>query len=273
MFKIVEKKELAPKVKLFRIFSPEIANKAKAGQFVILRTDEKGERIPLTLVDWDIHEGTITIVFQEIGVSTAKLGALDVGQQISNLVGPLGNPSEIRYYGIVGVVCGGVGTAASYPIARALKQAGNYIITILGARTEEMLILENEMKNFSDEIYISTDDGSKGNKGYVSEVLKKLIEKEQCFDLIYAIGPPLMMRTTVNIAKSYALKTVVSLNPIMVDGCGMCGACRVIVGGKTKFACMEGPEFDGNIVDFEELIRKQRVYLPEERVALTLYEK
>jgi len=273
MFKIVEKKELAPKVNLFRIISPEIANKAKAGQFVIIRMDEKGERIPLTLADWNRNNGTITIIFQEAGLSTSKLGKLEIGEEISNLLGPLGNPSNIKDYGSVAVVCGGVGTAAAYPIVKALKEAGNQVVTILGARNEEMLILENEMKKYSDEFYISTDDGSKGNRGFVSDVLKTLIEKEHLFDLIYAIGPPLMMRATVGVAKSHSLKTIVSLNPIMVDGCGMCGACRVIVGGETKFACMDGPEFNGQNVNFEELIRRQRLYIPEEQTAFILYEK
>ena len=273
MLKILDKKELAHKIKLLKIIAPEIADRAKAGQFVIIRIDEKGERVPLTITDWDTNNGTITIVFQEIGLSTLKLGALEIGEEIYNLIGPLGNPSNIKDYGIVAVICGGVGTAAAYPIAKALKKAGNQVVTILGARTEELLILEDEMKNFSDEVYVSTDDGSRGNKGFVSDVLKTLIEKEQHFDLIYAIGPPLMMRATVSVAKSYSLKTKVSLNPIMVDGCGMCGACRVIVGGEIKFACMDGPEFDGNVVDFEELIRRQRVYLPEERIASMLYEK
>ena len=273
MFKIVDNKELAYKVKLLRIMAPEIADKARAGQFVIVRIDKKGERIPLTLADWDRNNGTTTIIFQEVGLSTLKLGAMEIGEEISNLVGPLGNPSDIKNYGSVAVVCGGVGTAAAYPIVKALKEAGNHVVTILGARTEELLILENEMKNFSDEFYISTDDGSKGNRGFVSDVLKALIEKEHLFDLIYAIGPPLMMRATVSVAKSYSLKTIVSLNPIMVDGCGMCGACMVIVGGETKFACMDGPEFNGNNVDFEELIRRQRVYIPQEKTASSLYEK
>jgi ferredoxin--NADP+ reductase len=198
-----------------------------------------------------------------------KLGALEVGEKILDLVGPLGNPSEIKKYGTVAVVCGGVGTAAAYPIAKALKEAGNQIISIIGARTEELLILEDELRQYSDELYVSTDDGSKGHKGFVSDVLKMLIEKGQQFDLAYAIGPPLMMRATVNVAKSYSLRTIVSLNPIMVDGCGMCGACRVTVGDKTKFACLDGPEFDGNIVDFDELIKRLRVYRSQEQQALT----
>jgi ferredoxin--NADP+ reductase len=269
MYMILEKMELAPKIKMLKINAPEIAKKAKAGQFVIIRIDEKGERFPLTLADWEQEKGIVTLVFLEVGVSTMKLGALEVGEKILDLVGPLGNPSEIKKYGTVAVVCGGVGTAAAYPIAKALKEAGNQIISIIGARTEELLILEDELRQYSDELYVSTDDGSKGHKGFVSDVLKMLIEKGQQFDLAYAIGPPLMMRATVNVAKSYSLRTIVSLNPIMVDGCGMCGACRVTVGDKTKFACLDGPEFDGNIVDFDELIKRLRVYRSQEQQALT----
>ena len=268
MYAILEKKELAPKIKLLKISAPTIAKKAKAGQFVIIRIDEKGERFPLTLADWEPEKGTITIVFLEVGVSTIKLGTLETGDEIQDVVGPLGNPSDIKRYGSVAVVCGGVGTAASYPIARALKEAGNQVVSILGARTEELLILEDKMRRYSDELYISTDDGSKGHKGFVSDVLKMLIEEGQNFDLAYAIGPPLMMRATVNVAKGYSLRTIVSLNPIMVDGCGMCGACRVTVGNKTKFACLDGPEFEGNIVDFDELIKRLRIYRSEEEQAL-----
>jgi ferredoxin--NADP+ reductase len=268
MFSIVEKMELTTKIKLLRVSAPEIAKKAKAGQFVILRLDEKGERFPLTLADWDKEEGTITLVFLEVGVSTTKLGALEVGDEIHDLTGPLGNPSKIKLFGTVAVVCGGVGTAATYPIARALKAAGNRIVTIIGARTVDLLILEDEMRRYSDELYISTDDGSKGHKGFVSDVLKELIEEGEHFDLAYAIGPPLMMRATVNVAKAYSLKTIVSLNPIMVDGCGMCGACRVTVGNKTKFACLDGPEFEGNIVDFDELLKRLRIYRSKEEQAL-----
>jgi len=272
VFKILDKKELAPKIKLLRIFAPEIVNKAKAGQFVIIMVDEKGERIPLTLTEWDTNNGTITIVFLEVGVSTVKIGGLEVGDEIFNLSGPLGNPSNIKYYGSVAVVCGGVGTAATYPIAKALKEAGNHVIAIIGARTKELLILEDEMSSYSNELYVSTDDGSKGYKGFVSDVLKMLIEKGQHFDLIYSIGPPLMMRATVNVAKSYSLKTIVSLNPIMVDGIGLCGACRVMVDGSNKFACLDGPEFDGSLVNFDELILRLRVYQSQEKQALSRLE-
>jgi ferredoxin--NADP+ reductase len=268
VYAILEKKELATKIKLLKVSAPAIAKKAKAGQFVILRVDERGERFPLTLADWDVEERTITLVFLEVGVSTTKLGTLEVGDEIRDISGPLGNPSDIKLFGTVAVVCGGVGTAATYPIARALKAAGNRIVTIIGARTAELLILEDEMRRYSDELYVSTDDGSKGHKGFVSDVLKELIEKGEHFNLAYAIGPPLMMRATVNVAKAYSLKTIVSLNPIMVDGCGMCGACRVTVGDKTKFACLDGPEFEGNIVDFDELLKRLRIYRTKEEQAL-----
>ena len=273
MYEILKKLELAPKIKLFEISASEIAMKAKAGQFVIFRVNEKGERIPLTLVDWEPKKGTITLIFLEVGASTIKLGALEVGDKILNVVGPLGNPSDIKNFGSVAVVCGGVGTAAAYPIAKALKNAGNKIVSIVGARTEELLVLENEMKSVSDELCVSTDDGSKGYKGYVSDVLKMLIEKGYHFDIVYAIGPSLMMRATANVTKSYSIKTIVSLNPIMVDGMGMCGACRVTVGGETKFACVDGPEFDADLVDFNELIQRQRVYLSQEKQAMCTCKK
>ncbi|KPV62017.1 MAG: Sulfide dehydrogenase subunit beta precursor [Candidatus Bathyarchaeota archaeon BA2] len=273
MYKVLKKAELAPEIKLLEVNAPEVAKKAKPGQFVIIRIDEKGERFPLTLAEWEPKKGTITLIFLEVGVSTRKLGALGTGDEILDVVGPLGNPSDIKHYGSVAVVCGGVGTAAAYPIAKALKEAGNQVVSIIGARTEELLILEDEMKGLSDELYISTDDGSKGYKGFVSDVLRMLIEKGYRFDIVYAIGPPLMMRATANVTKPHSIKTIVSLNPIMVDGMGMCGACRVTVSGETRFACLDGPEFDGHLVDFDELIKRLRVYLSEEKQAAELYEK
>ena len=273
MHKVLVKKELAPQIKLIKVHAPDIVEKAKPGQFVILRIDEKGERIPLTLVAWENEKEAITLIFQEVGVSTIKLGMLKIGDEILNIVGPLGSPSDIKHHGSVAVVCGGVGTAAAYPIAKAFKEAGNKVISIVGARSKELLILEDEMKDVSDELYISTDDGSKGYKGFVSDVLKTLIEKGYQFDMVYAIGPPLMMRATSEVTRPHGIKTIVSLNPIMVDGMGMCGACRVTVGGRTKFACVDGPEFDGHLVDFDELIKRLRMYQPEEKTALQFYEK
>ena len=272
-YKILDKQELTPQIKQVKIHAPEIAEKAQAGQFVILRVDDEGERIPLTLAAWENTKGTITLIFQEVGVSTKKLGCLQVQDEILNIAGPLGKPSDVKNYGLAAVVCGGVGTAAAYPIAKALKEAGNTVVSILGARSEGLLILEEEMKQVSDELYISTDDGSKGRKGFVSDTLKSLIEQKYKFDIVYAIGPPLMMRTTSDVTRPYGIKTIVSLNPIMVDGMGMCGACRVSVGGSTKFACIDGPEFDGHSTNFEELIKRLRAYPPEEKLALDFHEK
>jgi ferredoxin--NADP+ reductase len=273
MYKIVKKLELATGIKMMEILAPEIAEKAQPGQFVILRVDEEGERFPLTLVDWNREEGTITLIFLEVGVSTRKLGMLGEGDEILDVAGPLGNPSEIKRFGTVCVVGGGVGTASAYPIARALKEAGNRVISIVGARTAELLILEDEMGKVSDEVHISTDDGTKGQKGFVSEVLKMLIEKGYNFKLVYAIGPAVMMRAVAEVTRPYKIATIASLNSIMVDGMGMCGACRVTVGGETKFACVDGPEFDAHKVDFGELIKRQMSFLAEEKMALENWEK
>ncbi|MFA5366099.1 MAG: sulfide/dihydroorotate dehydrogenase-like FAD/NAD-binding protein [Candidatus Bathyarchaeia archaeon] len=273
MFKITAKKELAPKIELLKITAPEIANKAKAGQFVIIRVDKKGERIPLTITDWDTETGTITIIFLEVGVSTYKLATLEVGDHILDISGPMGNPSDIKQYGLAAVVCGGVGTAAAYPIAKALKEAGNHVVSIIGARNKDLLVLEEKMRQVSDELYVSTDDGSKGCKGFVSDVLNSLIQQGNKFDVTFAIGPPMMMRATVNVTKSYSLKSIVSLNPIMVDGCGMCGACRVTIGGKNKFACVDGPEFDGDQVNFDEVIKRLKAYQLKEKHAMEQWTK
>jgi len=270
---IVSKQELSPQVKFIEVCAPEIAQKAKPGQFVMLRLDEDGERFPLTLVNWDKRKGTISLIFQEVGVSTKKLGKLPVKNTISNVAGPLGNPSEIKSLGLVVIVCGGVGTAAAYPIAKGFKEAGNRVISIIGARSKDLLILEDEMREVSDELYISTDDGSKGHKGFVSEVLNQLIEKGYPINIVYAIGPPLMMKAASNVTKPHCIKTMVSLNPIMVDGMGMCGACRVTVGDQTKFACVDGPEFDASIVDFAELVKRLKIYPEEEKLAAQFHEK
>lgn len=270
---IIDRLDLSPQVKQIKVYAPEIAEKAQAGQFVMLRICDECERIPLTLVEWDRAEGSITLIFQEVGLSTKRLGTLQVGDEILNVAGPLGNPSVIRNYGLAAVVCGGVGTAAAYPIAKALKEAGNTVVSIVGARNEALLILEQEMRGVSDEFYISTDDGSRGHKGFVSDVLKSLIDKKYSFDIVYAIGPPMMMKTTSEVTRPYGIKTVVSLNPIMVDGMGMCGACRVSVGGLTKFACIDGPEFDAHSTNFEELIKRLRVYPSEEKLAIDFHEK
>lgn len=273
MHKVVAMQTLAPQTKLIEIYAPEIAEKAHAGQFVILRVDEEGERIPLTLADWKPKVNTITLIFQEVGVSTMKLGSLNVNEELYDVVGPLGNPTDIRNYGTVVIVGGGVGIAPCLPIAKAFKKAGSRVVSIIGARNEKLLILEREMKRVCDEVHISTDDGSKGHKGFVSNVLSMLIKKGYSIDIVYAIGPSLMMRAIAETTRPHKVKTVVSLNPIMVDGMGMCGACRVSVGGKVKFACVDGPEFDAHQVDFDQLIKRQRAFLAEERIALEHWEK
>jgi len=270
MYKIVAKRELAPKIYLVGINAEEVAKKAKPGQFVILRLDEKGERIPLTIANRDVKKGTVTIVFHEVGNTTKKMGRLKEGDSISDVVGPLGNPAEIDKYGRVLCVGGGVWVAPLYFEALALREKGNKLVSVVAARTKEHLIFEKEMKGISDEFYVATDDGSKGYKGL--EFLKDLI-KIQEIDRVIVMGPVVMMQTVAEITRPYGLKTMVTLAPIMLDGMGMCGACRVSVGGETKFACMDGPEFDGHLVDFEQLIHRQRLYLPEERISSMLREK
>lgn len=267
MYEIMAKNGLAQKIKSIEIHAPAIAEKARAGQFVILRVDEKGERIPLTLVDWNKQKGTITLIFLEVGASTEKLGMLRVGDMVSNVCGPLGKPSEVKRYGLVCVIGGGVGTASALPIIRAMKQAGNKVVAIVGAKTAGLLILEDEIRKIADELYVSIDDGTKGQKGFVSDVLKMLITKGCKFDVVYAIGPTVMMRAVANTTKPYNVHTIVSLNPIMVDGMGMCGACRVSVGGKTWFACVDGPEFDAHQVDFGELMKRQMAFVSQEQLA------
>jgi len=269
-FKVISIEELAPNIKRIVVHAPLIASKAQAGQFVILRVDEYGERFPLTLVDWKPAEGLITLIFQEVGVSTKKLGSLKAGDCIMDVIGPLGNPTEIKNYGTVAVIGGGVGTALIYPWIRALKSCGNRVITILGARTESLLLLEDDLRAVSDEIRISTDDGSKGIKGFTSDVLKNLISEGKRFDLVMAAGPVPMMRAVAEVTRPYKIKTIVSLNPIMVDGTGMCGACRVKVGGEIKFACVDGPEFDAHKVDFRQLMNRLRFYREEEMKAVKL---
>lgn len=263
---IIQKQQLNPQVKLIKIYAPNIAEKAQAGQFVILKADMNSERIPLTLATWEKNEGTITLIFQEVGFSTTELGSLQVGDKLQNLAGPLGKPSSIKNYGKVAVVCGGVGAAAAYPIAKALKEAGNKVVTIIGARNKDLFIFEEEMKAVSDEFYISTDDGSKGQKGFVSDILKTLIAKGYGFNLVYAVGPPIMMSVVTEVTRPVGVKTFVSLNPIMVDGMGMCGACRVSIGEKTKFACVEGPEFDAHQVNFKELMQRLKSFSTEEKL-------
>ena len=264
MYKIIEKKILSENVKLMKIKAPLVAKKAKAGQFIILRIDEQGERIPLTIADYDGKKGTVTIIFMEVGKTTNQLGTLDVGDSLLNFAGPLGVASEIENFGTVVCIGGGVGIAPLYPILRELKKAGNHVISILGARNEKLLMLEKEVEEYSNELYICTDDGSKGQKGFVSNVLQQLIDDGKTINIVWAIGPVIMMKVVADITKKYDLKTIVSLNPIMVDGTGMCGGCRVSVGGETKFACVDGPEFDGHLVDFKNLMLRNRRFVKEE---------
>jgi len=244
--------------------APEISRKARAGQFVVVMVNEKGERTPLTIVDTDSNAGSITLIFQEVGLTTQALGALNVGDSLYALVGPLGHATEIKNYGKVVLVGGGVGIAEILPVARALKDAGNQITTILGSRNKELLILEAELKNTSDEIYIMTDDGSYGRRGFTTDMLKELLSKDK-YDLIYSVGPIPMMKRVVLTSGEYKIKTLVSLNALMVDATGMCGCCRVSVFGEVKFSCVDGPDFDGSGVDWEELEKRNKVYCLQEK--------
>ncbi len=265
MYKILKKKPLSDTVKLMKIKAPLVAKKAKPGQFIILRIDETGERIPLTIAGYERKEGSITIIFMEVGKTTKQLGSMEEGDKILNFAGPLGIPSEIEKYGTVVCIGGGVGIAPLYPIIRALKNAGNKVISILGARNKDLLMLEKEIAEDSDELLIATDDGSKGHKGFVSGVLQKLIDEDTDIDVVWAIGPVIMMKVIADLTRKYDIKTVVSLNPIMVDGTGMCGGCRVTVGDETKFACVDGPEFDGHKVDFDNLMLRNKRFVDEEK--------
>lgn len=268
MYQIIEARFLAPDIKLFRIKSPKIAEKRQAGQFVIIRIEENGERIPLTIADSNLNDGTVTIIVQGIGKTTRQLNMLEAGDSIKDIVGPLGMPSHIENFGTAVSIGGGVGSAIAYPTAVALKQAGNHVITINGARNKELVILEEEMKAVSDEAYITTDDGSYGEHGFVTDKLKSLIEGGKKIDFVLAIGPIPMMKAVSDVTRPYGIKTVVSLNPIMIDGTGMCGGCRVSVGGKVEFACVDGPEFDAHEVDFKNLIDRNRMYAEYEKKSL-----
>jgi ferredoxin/flavodoxin---NADP+ reductase len=260
LFKIVKKEELSAGVKLFVMQAPLIARKCQPGQFVILRIDDDGERIPLTIADFDRAEETITLIFQEVGNTTRQLGSLQVGDFLLDLVGPLGKPTHIAKLGTVVCIGGGIGVAPIYPIARAFREAGNEVISIIGSRNAELLIMEKEMTAVSDQLIITTDDGSKGRQGLVVDPLKDMIAAGKRIDLVLAIGPVIMMRGVAEVTRPYKIHTMVSLNPIMVDGTGMCGGCRVSVGNKNKFACVDGPEFDGHEVDFNLLMSRQRMY-------------
>jgi len=272
VYKILVKEDLGPVNKLMVIEAPEVARKAKAGQFVIVRIHEEGERIPLTIADYDCQAGTITLIFQEVGKTTIHLGTLKEGDELISFVGPLGLPSQIENYGTVVCVGGGVGIAPIFPIARALREAGNHLISIIGARQKELLFWEDKMRSVSDELIVCTDDGSYGRKALVTQPLKELLETRNDVGRIWAIGPAIMMKFTALTTQPFGVHTEVSLNSIMVDGTGMCGACRVEVGGKTRFVCVDGPEFDGHQVDWDLLLARQRTYLEEENLAREKFE-
>ncbi|KNY28844.1 sulfide/dihydroorotate dehydrogenase-like FAD/NAD-binding protein [Pseudobacteroides cellulosolvens] len=268
MYKIVKKETLSPAVKLMKINAPYVARKAEPGQFIILRVDEFGERCPLTIADYDREEGTVTIIFQEVGQTTKSLGMLEEGQDILDFVGPLGVASHFEGIKKAAVIGGGLGTAIAYPQAKKLHEMGAEVHSIVGFRNKDLIILESEMSKASSKLIITTDDGSNGTKGFVTDELKKLIEEGNTYDLVIAIGPLIMMKAVSNLTRPYGIKTVVSMNPVMIDGTGMCGGCRVTVGGKTKFACVDGPDFDGHEVDFDEAMRRQLMYKNHERQSL-----
>jgi len=267
VYEILEKEVFSAVTKLIVVSAPDVAHKAQAGQFVVVRVVDEGERIPLTIADFDREQGTITMVFQEVGKSTIHLGTLQPGDSLASMTGPLGRPTEIENYGTVICVGGGVGIAPMYPIARELRAAGNHVISIIGARTRDLLFWEDKMGAVSDELIVCTDDGSYKRKALVTEPLKELLEGRNDVSRIWAIGPAIMMKFCCLTTKPFGVPTIVSLNSIMVDGTGMCGACRVEVGGKTKFVCVDGPEFDGHEVDWDLLLSRQRIYLPEEKLA------
>ena len=267
MFKILKKEALAPKTILMETYAPLIAKKAEPGQFIVIRVNEKGERIPLTIADFNREQGTITMVFQEIGKTTNLLGTKNVGEDISDILGPLGNPTETDRYGTVVTIGGGVGIAPVYPLSRKLKSLGNKVISIIGYRSKDFVFWEERMRSSSDELLIATNNGSYGAKGFVTDVLKNLIDKGTNIDRIYAIGPAIMMKAVADLTRGYKIKTIVSLNSLMVCGMGMCGACRITVGGETKFTCADGPDFDAHLVNFDELMKRLNTYKEEEKIS------
>ena len=265
MYKILLRQNLVPNIHLFKVAAPNVARKAQPGQFVVIRIDEKGERIPLTIADWDEEEGSVTIVFMEVGTTTHQLALLGDGDFIANFVGPLGLPTHIDKFGTVVCVAGGFAVATIMPIARAMRKEGNRVISIMGARNKSLIFWEKELHRVSDQLIVTTDDGSYARKGVVTEPLKELLETGERVDRVIAIGPSIMMKFCAKTTEPFGVKTIVSLNPIMVDGTGMCGCCRVSVGGETKFTCVDGPDFDGHQVDWDLLFARQRIYLDEEK--------
>jgi len=266
--RILKKELLAPGIKRFELDAPDVARKARPGQFVVLRIHERGERIPLTIADTRPEDGVVVIVFLEVGKTTRELGELEAGQEIMDFIGPLGRPSEIENFGTAVCVAGGVGTPEIYPVARALKQAGNRVIAIIGFRSQALVTMETEMRSVSDELIVTTDDGSYGRKGFVTDALNELLARGEKPGRVFAVGPVIMMKMVAECTRAAGVPTVASLNPIMVDATGMCGVCRCTVGGEMKLACVDGPEFDAHQVDFDELLTRLKVYLPEEKRAL-----
>jgi len=260
MFEIRDKKKIAPDIYHLEVYAPLVAKKFLAGQFIVLRPLETSERVPLTIMRADVENGTITLVVKAIGLSTKQLCGLTVGDAIADLLGPLGHPSEIDSFGTVAIVGGGVGTAVCFAVAESLKNAGNRIISIIGARNKDFMILESDFRSISDEVYVMTDDGSYGKKGFVTQQLIELYAQKKTFDRVITAGPIVMMRIIADITREHKTPTIVSLNPIMVDGIGMCGGCRAVVGGKIVFVCVDGPEFDAHQVDFDSLIRRNNAY-------------
>ena len=272
MFQILQKRKLNASMTLMVVNAPFVARKAKAGQFIILRVNESGERIPLTVADYDREKGTVTIIYQVVGKTTMLLDQLNEGDSILNFTGPLGRASELEGYRRAAVIGGGAGCAIAYPQAKALHAMGAKVDMIAGFRSKDIIILEDEMRAASDNLILMTDDGSNGNKGFVTDALKKRIGEGADYDLVVAIGPLVMMRAVSNVTKPLGIKTIISMNPIMIDGTGMCGGCRLTVGGKTKFACVDGPDFDASEVDFDEAIKRSRTYFDMERAAARDYQ-
>ena len=272
MFKILKKEKLNSNVTLMDIYAPRIAKKAQPGQFIIFIIDEWGERIPLTIADYNAEVGSITIIFQEVGKTTKQLATLNAGDSIKDFVGPLGKPSHFDGVKKACVIGGGLGTAIAYPQAKMLHSIGAEVHSIVGFRNSDLVILEEQMSNVSDELYVVTEDGSKGTKGFVTNALKKLLDEGNKYDVVVAIGPLIMMKAVSEMTREYSLKTIVSMNPIMIDGTGMCGGCRLTVDGETKFACVDGPDFDGHLVNFDEAMKRQTMYKKKEIVACEDFE-
>lgn len=273
MYKIINKQRLHEIIYSMWIEAPEVASSVQPGQFIILMITEKGERIPLTVADFDREKGLIRIVFQIVGKTSEELSTLEEGDTLFSFIGPLGKKTEIENYGKVITVGGGTGIACIHPISRALKEAGNEVISIIGARNKELIIMEEEIRRVSSELIVTTDDGSYGRKGFVTQVLKELLGKDKSIKKVWTIGPPIMMKVTCETTKPYSVDTIVSLNSIMVDGTGMCGSCRVTIGGETKFVCTDGPEFDGQLVDWEEFSNRLSRYKDAEKKSWNLYQE